>query len=517
LRAENPGDLAVKFIENLTLVGDYAGQKFRLRDWQKDIVRPVFGMLEPDGRRTFRKVFCALPRKQAKTTLIAGMAGFCLFGEWKGKSGQRSYSASGDRDQASLIFDTLASMIRADPYLDKLCTIYDSYKEITVPSLDNVFKALSSEAGTKHGLSPSHIFFDELHVLPNRKLHDVLTTGFGARLEPLTVYISTAGHDRHSICWEVWDYARKVRDGLIDDPRFLPVLYETGPDEDWADEAVWRRVMPALGDFCSLEFIREECDKAKNIPAYENTFRQLYLNQWTEQAVRWLSAERWKSCGTLAPADVASLEGRECYAGLDVGVTGDMTAFAQVFPNHLGGLDVQCRFWAPEDGKWRQESRNADLYRLWHRLGFLVFTPGAAIDLGQVEREIAELHRRRPILALYADRAYATQILLSLYNTHGIPVEGIPQGPVTLNEPMQRLEGMLADGHLRHDGHPVLAWNVGNANAVKSTNGLVHLDKSSATNRIDGLAALLDAVKAWIALGCEGGPSVYETRGVLTL
>jgi phage terminase large subunit-like protein len=175
-RKVNPGDLAIRFMENLTLVGDFQGQKFDLRQWQKDIVRPIFGTLRPDGRRQYRRVFIGLPRKQAKTTKVAGMAGFCLLGECQGKKGQQGYSASGDHKQAALIFKTLASMIRADPYLDERCHIYESYKRIVYEPLDNTFEALSSEASLKHGLSPSHVFFDEVHVFPNRELHDVLTT-----------------------------------------------------------------------------------------------------------------------------------------------------------------------------------------------------------------------------------------------------------------------------------------------------------------------------------------------------
>jgi phage terminase large subunit-like protein len=263
----NPGDLAVRFIGNLTLVGDYQGQPFNLRPWQKDrIIRPIFGTLRPDGRRQYRRVFIGLPRKQAKTTKIAGIAGYCLFGECQGKRGQQGYSASGDHKQASLIFNTLASMIRADAELDERCHIYDSYKKIIYEPLDNTFEALSSEASLKHGLSPSHVFFDEVHVFPNRDLHDVLTTGFGARREPLTIYITTAGWNRHSICYELWDYARKVRDGMVDDPTFLPILYEADPEDDWTDEAVWHKAMPALGDFCSLEFIRDECRRARKCP-----------------------------------------------------------------------------------------------------------------------------------------------------------------------------------------------------------------------------------------------------------
>jgi phage terminase large subunit-like protein len=506
----SPADQAVRFIENLTLVGDYHGRSFRLRPWQSDVVRKLFGTRLPDGRKQYRRVFVALPRKQAKTTLIAGIAGNLLCGEGVGKRGQQIYSASGDRAQAALIFKTLASMIRADKKLDRMCRIYDGYKRVVFEPLGNSYEALSSEAGLKHGLSPSAVLFDELHVLPNRELHDALVTGFGARMEPLTIYITTAGWDRASLCWELWDYARKVRDGVVDDPTFLPILYEAPPEADWTDERVWHAAMPALGDFCSLEFIRDECRRAKEMPAYENTFRQLYLNQWTEQATRWLQAERWKDCGGLGESD---LDGRECYAGLDLGVTGDMSALALAFPDEDNGIDLACRFWVPRDGRWRREQRNAELYPLWAKQGFLTFTDGETTDFDRVESDILALNDRWPFRLLLGDRAYATHLLSRLFNAHHLPVRGLAQGPITLNEPMVRLEAMILGGRVRHTDSPVLAWNVANAVMRKNATGLMYLDKSEATRRIDGLAATLDALKGWID-GEGEAPSPYtESRG----
>ena len=208
-------------------------------------------------------------------------------------------------------------------------------------------------------------------------------------------------------------------------------------DADWTDEALWHQVMPALGDFCSLEFIREECKKAKEIPAYENTFRQLYLNQWTEQAS---AGYRWSAGRNAGALTLLTLADRECYAGLDLGVTGDMSALALVFPNDDGGFDVTARFWVPEDGRWKSEQRNHELYREWHRRGLLTFTPGEATDFDQVEHDILGMHDQYPFIALFADRAYASHLLSRLFNNHGLNVKGITQGPVTLNEPMVKLE-----------------------------------------------------------------------------
>lgn len=504
------GHAAVDFINGLKHTGDYTGVPFALRPWQEDIVRSIF---DERGKARYRKVFIALPRKQGKTELVAAIMLFLMFGT--GRRGQRIFSGSGDKSQASLIYGAAASMVRQSKGLSECSLAYDGYKRITCEPLDAVYQALSSDATRKHGLRPSTVLLDELHVFPNRELYKALMTAFGATKDPLTLMITTAGYDRTSLCWEQWEYARGVRDGQIDDPTFLPVLYEASPDDDWTSEEVWRKAMPALGDFCELDFIREECRRAQELPAYENTFRQLYLNQWTEQAVRWLSAEKWAACG--GRIDPASLVDRPCYGGLDLGVTGDMSVYALVFPDGDGGYDVLAHGWVPRDGRWRKELRNRDRYEAWERQGYLTFTPGDATDHQAIEDEIVRLDGKYPLRQLDADRAYATQLLNRLFNTHGLNVKGIPQGPITMNEPMVRLEELILTGRIRHGDNPVLAWNVANAVVHRQANGLMQLDKAQATERIDGLAALLNALAAAIGDPENHGPSVYESRGVLVL
>ncbi len=360
------------------------------------------------------------------------------------------------------------------------------------------------------------MLLDELHVFPNRDLFTALMTAFAATRDPLTIMITTAGWDRTSLCYEQWRYARGVRDGLIDDPGFLPVLYETEPEEDWTSEEVWRRAMPALGDYCSLEFIREECRRAQELPAYENTFRQLYLNQWTEQAVRWLSTAAWAECGGEFRAD--TLDGRACYGGLDLGVTGDMSVYAMAFPDGDGGYDVLAHGWAPREGKWRKEPKNRDRYEQWARDGYLTLTEGDTTDHQMIEDQIAAWHDDRfPLRQLNGDRAYATQMLTNLANRHGLNVKGIPQGAVTLNEAMVLLEELVISQRIRHGDNPLLSWAVANAVVRINPTGLKMLDKSQATERFDALSALINALAAAVADPVDNSPSVYETRGVMIL
>lgn len=506
-------DKAVAFINALTHTGDYNGVPFKLRPWQEQIVRDIF-RTDAKGSRIVRKGFIALPRKQGKTELIAAILLFLLVG--LGRKGQHIYSASGSRDQASLIFRAASSMVRNNPTLAKVCLIHDTYKRISYERGESFYEAVSSDAGLKHGLSPSAVLFDELHVLPDRELFDVMTTGFGARREPLTLMITTAGHNRHSICFEQWEYARKVKKGLIDNPQFLPVLFEAGPEDDWKDEETWRKCMPALGDFCSLDFIREEARKAQELPSFENTFRQLYLNQWTAQAVRWLPMDKWKACGESREGKTTPLfKGLPCYGGLDLSSTTDLSALVLTFP--LGDeIHTLCKFWAPEEGADIRERRDGVPYREWAKKGLIKLTPGAVVDYSYIREEILELSETYDLRRLFCDPYNATQLCIELQQS-GIPVEFIRQGFLSLSAPTKELERLVLSGRLRHYGDEILAWCADNVVVEKDAAGNIKPSKKHSTERIDGIAALVNSIAALKSDDKDRGPSVYENRGILVL
>src|SRR5580765_8109631 len=294
LMKETSAARAVRLINCLTHTkGPFAQQPFRLRAWQIKILRRLF-TTRRDGRRRYRTCLLMLPRKNGKTELAAALAIYFLL--FDGEIGGEVYSAAADKDQAALVFDVAAQMIRHDPELEAQCELVDSQKRIVHRTSGSFYRAISAEAYSKHGFNASVVIYDELHAAPSRELWDVLSTSQGARSQPLMIAITTAGYDRHSILWELYAHAQKVAEYPELDPTFLPVLYEAPIDADWTDEKVWKAANPALGDFRSLEEMRVACARAQEIPAQENTFRRLYLNQWTEQASRWLQLTAWDAC-----------------------------------------------------------------------------------------------------------------------------------------------------------------------------------------------------------------------------
>lgn len=288
---------ALQFISALTHTKDkWAGKDFEPRPWQVAIIRELFGRMraEDSSRRAYRTCYIEIPRKNGKSELAAALALYGLVGDRV--VGAEVYSAAADSDQAALVFDVAAQMVRNDPVLSARLKIIDSRKRIVDHQTGSFYRAISAEAYSKHGFNASMVIYDELHAAPQRDLWDVLTTSMGTRDNPMVVAITTAGYDRHSICWEQHDYARKILDGVVVDPTFYPVIYAAPEGADWTDENVWRHANPALEDFRDIDEMRSLAHKAKEIPALQNTFRRLYLNEWTEQSVRWIDMAAWDAC-----------------------------------------------------------------------------------------------------------------------------------------------------------------------------------------------------------------------------
>jgi phage terminase large subunit-like protein len=490
-RLIDPGERAVRFINNLTLSDDFRGQPFRLRPWQAEVPRKLFGTLRPDGLRQYRRCLLFLGRKQAKTQLSAGMGLFPILGA--DLEGQTVLLAASDRNQASHLFDKSAEMISADPYLDKRCNIYESKKTIVTRKGNNKLKVISADGRRQLGENPSVVIMDELLSQPNRKLHDALATSFGTRKEPLMILISTAGNERGTLIHDEYLYACKVRDGIVDDPTYLPIIYEATPEMDWTDEATWLKAMPALGDFCNLDFIRSKLERAKQDPSEESAFKQFFLNLWVAAATKWLNREAWSTCGEF-PVDLESLKGRECFGGLDLSNRSDMTAFVLVFPFPDDVFKVLPYFWIPEKyAAKRDKTSGSTKYLEWARKGFVTLTDGDVIDYDLIKTKVLEANKLFRIKKTNADPWNATQICLQL-QAKGMKVEMMRQGSQSMNEPVRYMGVALAKGQLHHGSNEAMNWQADNAVTVRDSYGNIRFDKESSAEKIDGLVSLTMAI-----------------------
>jgi len=485
MRNESAASRAVRLINNLTHTGDYAGHPFTLRPWQARVVRQLFATGR-DGLRIVRTCLLMLPRKNGKTELAAAIAIYCLL--FDGQTGGEIYLAAADREQASKVFQAMVTMLRADAELLAVVEIVESQKRIVHPASGSICKVLSAEAYSKHGLNSSVVIFDELHAQPNRELWDVLATSQGARLQPLLVAISTAGYDRNSILWELYVHAKRVLERPEIDPTFLPIIYEAPADADWRDERVWLRCNPALGDFRSLDEMRTMAQRAAEIPAQENAFRRLYLNQWTEQAARWIALTAWDACAQPTP----TYTGRACYCGIDLSTTTDLTALVGVYPCD-GGFDVRACAFMP-DAKVRERSRRDRVpYDEWIRRGFLIATPGNVVDYERVRLEIQAWDADGDVREIAYDPWNAPDLVQRLSAQDGFTCVPMRQGFASLSAPTKSLEKAILSRELRHDGHPVLRWCIGNVAVETDAAGNLKPSKKRSHERIDLVAALVNA------------------------
>lgn len=485
---ETMADRKVRLINTLTHTkGPFAGESFHLRPWQEAIVRRLF-TTDDFGRRRYRTFLLFIPRKNGKSALAAALALDGLL--WDDERGAEVYSAAADREQAGIVFGIAAQMIRQSPALSAVCDIHESRKRIVHLPTRNVYQAISAESYSKHGYNSSRIVYDELHAAPSRDLWDVLVSSVGARDQPLMIAISTAGHDRHSILWELYQHAKKVQETPELDPSFLPVLYEAPANADWTDETVWTGCNPALGDFRSMEEMRIAAARAQQIPAQENAFRKLYLNQWVEQAVRWLQLSAWDRCVSLPEP----LSKRPCYVGLDLSSTVDLTALVGVFPDPGGaGFDVRAEFFVPEDGIRERAHRDRVPYDLWAKDGWITPTPGASVDYSVIRGRLKVWRDQYALKEIAFDPWNAAQLMQEL-DTDGFTCVKVRQIYAALSSPTKSLETAIVSQRLRHDGNPVLRWMVQNVSVEMDAEGNLKPSKRRSTERIDGVVALIMAL-----------------------
>lgn len=507
-------DYAVKFIQCLSHTkGIWAGKKFELIPWQEQIIRDVFGILKPNGYRQFNTAYIEIPKKQGKSELAAAVALLLTCGD--GEERAEVYGCAADRQQASIVFEVAADMIRMCPALNKRCKILTATKRIIYYPTNSFYQVLSAEAYSKHGFNISGVLFDELHTQPNRKLYDVMTKGSGdARMQPLYFLITTAGTDTHSICYEVHEKAKDILAGRKIDPTFYPVIYGADETDDWTDPKTWKKANPSLGITVGIDKVEAACESAKQNPAEENTFRQLRLNQWVKQAVRWMPMDKWDACKTKIDED--ELEGKVCYGGLDLSSTTDLTSFCLVFPPEgpEGVYTVLPYFWVPEDTIDLRVRRDHVPYDVWEKQGYIQSTEGNVIHYGYIEKFIETLGERFNIRQIAYDRWGATQISQDLEN-YGFTVVPMGQGFASMSPPTKELMTLTLQKRIAHSGHPVLRWNMDNIYVRTDPAGNIKADKSKSTEKIDGAIAMIMALDRAIRCGNDTSESVYDDRGIL--
>lgn len=507
---------AIKFFDFLKhSKGEWAGQSFKLELWQKFIIGSIFGWLRSDGTRRYRTAYVEIPRKNGKSTLSAGVALYTLIAD--GEQGAEVYSAATKRDQAKIVHTEAVRMVKASPSLKRRVRVYRD--NLSVLKTNSKFEPLGADGDTLDGLNIHAAVIDEFHAHKTRAVSDVLDTATGARRQSLIFYITTAGWDRTSVCFEYHHYSEQLLAGVIEDDSWFSYIATLDKDDDWKDPSVWAKANPNFGISVKPDDLARKCQRARNVPAAQNAFKRLHLNVWTEQSERWLDLEKWDECA--GEIDLDLLVGRECYAGLDLSSSLDITALELVFPgdevdeedNEVTYFDVLSFFWVPEETVVERTMKGSVPYQSWVEAGLIEATPGNVIDYKAISHKLDELAQLYDIKEVGFDRWGSTQLQQDLIE-QGMEIVPIGQGYASLSAPTKELMVLVLSKRVRHGGNPVLRWMASNMVVTMDPAGNIKPDKGKSTEKIDGMVALIMGLDR--ATRREGG-GIEEGRGLLLL
>lgn len=487
--------------------GQWAGQPFQLLPWERDeLIHPLFGWIRPDGTRRFRRAFVECPKKQGKSTIASGIGLYMVSAD--GEPGAEVYSAASDRDQASIVHGEAIRMVEASPALSACLKVNRSNRNILYEHTNSWYRALSNEPGGKEGLNIHACIIDELHIWHGRDLWDTLRYGYRSRRQPLQFVITTAGDDDQSVCYAELERARSIIRGDVRDDAYFALVYEAQPEDDWLDEAVWAKANPSMGHTFTVETLREDAMAAKGKASDEAVFKRYSLNIWQRATNPWLSMDDWAKCERQYTLD--EMAGRDCYAGLDLSRTRDMTALVLVFPiEQDDGRTIYRQwpiFWLPEAAVEQYKNR-LDIAG-WQRSGAMSLMGDTYAD---VEAAILDVSKRFNLVELAFDPMYARDLAEKLQNEQGIPVVEYPQTIMQFAGPTAEYERLLIHGALHHPGNPVLTWQAGNVNIKTDANANKRPVKPPGPDyrKIDGIVAGIMAVGRAMARQPQASSEVF--------
>ncbi|WP_202913394.1 terminase large subunit [Acuticoccus sediminis] len=467
-------------------------RRFELAPWQERIVRQIYGPRLPNGNRIVRKVVLLVPRGNRKTAFCAALALLHTIGPERNIGGLVQFAAS-DRGTARVAFEEARNIIQTDRRLKPYVGITDSRNYLGHLGDRTRMEAISSDAGLQHGRTPSFVLVDELHAWPKRDLFDVMETSLTKTPNTLMLIATTAGRGHTNHAWETIQYARKVASGEVEDPSFLPILFEADPDEDWTDEELWHRVNPGMPyGFPDLDGMRIAAREASTNPGKRDAFRQLHLNMWLEHSTSpFVDMEVYdKGAG---PVDPEAMGDAPCFIGVDLSSNKDLTAVVMCWRDEDDRYVVKPHFFVPEDNIELRASRDGVPYPRWRDEGLIEATPGPAVDYKRVEEFIREQTKRYRVEEIAFD-PYGASAMMQRLDDDGLPVLAFPQGWRTMSPAISELERAILSGKFVHGGHPVLRWNFNNIAVEydKAENRSFHKKKSK--DRIDGAVASAMAV-----------------------
>ncbi len=480
-------DRVATFLETFVTMSkgrQWAGKPMQLMPWQRhDIIEPLFGWVDDGGLRRYRRAWIEVSKKNGKSSLMAGLVLYFLLAD--GEPGANVYGAAVDRIQAGLLYRDVAAAIRRSPQLSAVCEVIDSRNTIVHKASGSRYQCLAADSWRAEGIDASAVIVDELHAHRSRALVDALMWAGAARSQPITIAISTAGYDRTSIAWQFHTDAELVTANPASNPTFFGRIYAASKEDDASLPATWKKANPSLGLILSEKDFAADYLDAKTNPSKFSSWQRYRLGIWNEPDNRWFSTEAWEACQDLPPVP---LEGRDCFIGIDLASTMDITAAAFVYPAPDGSYDVEVRCFIPEDTAAERARKDRIPYLEWIDQGWITATDGGRCDYERVVADIVEHAQTRHVVAAGIDMWNAGSTATQLQRA-GIEVQAISQSIGSLTSPCKLLESLVAARKIRFGGNPVMQWMANNVILFEDSNKNIKIDKRRSQEKVDGILA----------------------------
>lgn len=486
-KAQRPIDFIERFCRHSK--GEWAGRPVKLELFQKAYIQALFGFVHKEtGFRKYRESLFYVARKNGKSTMLAGIALYCLIGE--GEAGAEVYSVATKKDQAKIIFDELCNMVRQSPELLEICKKRKS--DLYFPLTFSKCQALGKNSDTLDGLNASLVVMDELHAIKDRGLYEVMKQSQSARRQPLLIMITTAGTVRECIFDDMKKYAAEVADGIIEDESFLPILYELDSKKEWLDPLCWEKANPGLGTIKKLSDLIGKVERAKNSPRDLAGILCKDFNVISTVSTAWLTFEDINNEERFELSDF-----RGCYAigGVDLSLTTDLTCATILLMDRNEKRFVTQMYWLPAENFEKRVEEEKIPYNAWREAGLLRLCSGNTINPSDVVAWFMEIVNEYDITPawIYYD-SYSARYFVDEMEQKGFNMVRCIQGAKTLSLPMQQMGADLKAKKINYNNNPILKWCLANTGVQEDRNAnIVPVKASSAKYRIDGMAALLDA------------------------
>jgi phage terminase large subunit-like protein len=487
--------------------GDLYGKPLILPDvFKNEILRPVFGLKKANGKRLIQKVYIQMPRKNAKTTMMAAVELAMLFND--GENSAQIYNCAGDDEQAGLLFNAAKKMVENDPVLRKSSRVFTA----SIVYKDSFIKKITSKSETKHGFNTHGWFYDELHVAKNADLFETLDTSTGQRSNPIGWTITTPGTDQLTICYQQYSYSNNILNGIIEDDSYWCTIFESDKEADIYNPETWRKANP-LYDYSEnlRDDIAKKAQQAKNDPARENSFRRLNLGQWTSSETRWIKTELWTSL--TGKVSINDYKGMPCWLGCDRSSTEDMSSLCVLFED--GDLLVPFWYlWISESSAKETQKQFGVPYSLWQKAGHIEIVDGNNVGPFGVRRKITQLHQDHQIVIMGYDEWNTRDLAIELEEELEIETIVERQG-YGLSVGIKKMKELIKDGKMIHNGNPIVTWTLENLLQKEDDELRVKFVKPKDFKKIDPWVSFAMAVRNWMEVRPKR--SVYSDRGVITI